>query len=142
VRFSVNQGLPPLAAESGSFDFIYGISVFTHLNEDYQRAWLEELWRVARPGGIVLLTVHGTATAGQLPQASQDRLRAEGFVFHETDSTKGLFPDWYQASFQTPAQVRRSFGRNFEVLSHFPQGLDNYQDIVLLTKPSEQKAQA
>jgi hypothetical protein len=109
--------------------------VFTHLNEDYQRAWLEELARVASPGGIVLLTVHGPLCAQELPQASQDRLRAKGFLFHQTDSTKGLFPDWYQASFQTPAQVRESFGRYFDVLAHLPMGLNDHQDIVLLRKP-------
>ena len=56
----------PLAMPADHFDFIYAISVFTHLREDYQDAWLEELARVARPDGIVLLTVHGPSCGERL----------------------------------------------------------------------------
>jgi hypothetical protein len=32
------------------FDLIYAISVFTHLTEDLQHSWLNELGRVKRGG--------------------------------------------------------------------------------------------
>jgi SAM-dependent methyltransferase len=47
--FSTNAGRPPLAFPSGHFDLVYAISVFSHLREDYQRAWREELARVTLP---------------------------------------------------------------------------------------------
>ena len=39
-------------------DAIYSVSVFTHLSEDFHRAWQGELLRVVRAGGIMMTTVH------------------------------------------------------------------------------------
>src|SRR5208337_938315 len=50
VQFAVNSISPPLLFPDGKFDFIYGISVLTHLDEGHQLTWLRELRRVARPG--------------------------------------------------------------------------------------------
>jgi SAM-dependent methyltransferase len=41
------------------FDFIYLLSVFTHLSADIQDFWYHELLRIIRPGGYLLITVHG-----------------------------------------------------------------------------------
>ena len=54
---------PPLPAEDASFDLIYGISILTHLPVSEQRAWVAELTRLARPGGLIALTVHGARAA-------------------------------------------------------------------------------
>src|SRR5262249_35116978 len=54
--FATNGSSPPLQYADASFDFIYAISVFTHLDAARQDDWLGELQRVARPGGFVLLT--------------------------------------------------------------------------------------
>lgn len=59
ARFSVNGLDPPLPYASGLFDVVYAVSVFTHLPESRQRAWIEELGRIIRPGGLLLLTTHG-----------------------------------------------------------------------------------
>ena len=50
---------PPTELESESFDAIYAYSVFTHLPEDAHLAWLAELARIVKPGGLVLLTTQG-----------------------------------------------------------------------------------
>lgn len=59
IPVEVTKFRPPLPYEEGSFDLIYSISVFTHLDEDVQFEWLEEVRRVLRPGGIAMLTIHG-----------------------------------------------------------------------------------
>ncbi len=59
ATFKVNSALPPLDYPDDSFDLVYNHSVFTHLDEEYQDRWLEELRRVTKPGGTILLTVHG-----------------------------------------------------------------------------------
>ena len=48
---------PSLPVPDNSFDFIYGISIFTHISHNID-TWLMELRRVVRPGGAVLVTVH------------------------------------------------------------------------------------
>jgi SAM-dependent methyltransferase len=59
IPVEVNKFRPPLPYAEGSFDLLYSISVFTHLDEDAQFDWLEEVRRVLRPGGIAMLTIHG-----------------------------------------------------------------------------------
>ena len=48
---------PKLPVADNSFDFLYGISIFTHISHNID-TWLMELRRVIRPGGAVLVTVH------------------------------------------------------------------------------------
>lgn len=57
-RFMVNRPTPPLDVEDAAFDLIYSYSVFTHLTEPNHKAWLRELTRMLRPGGVMLHTVH------------------------------------------------------------------------------------
>src|SRR5712671_2013815 len=59
IDFSRNELTPPLMFEDRSFDLIYALSVFTHIPLEWQRLWLDELWRVLVPGGYLLCTVHG-----------------------------------------------------------------------------------
>jgi SAM-dependent methyltransferase len=50
---------PPTQFPDGTFDLIYGISVFTHLFEPDQSKWLAELRRISNPGAVVLMSIHG-----------------------------------------------------------------------------------
>jgi SAM-dependent methyltransferase len=49
----------PLDYPDATFDFIYCLSVFTHLSEAMHHAWIGELLRVLKPRGCILLTLHG-----------------------------------------------------------------------------------
>jgi SAM-dependent methyltransferase len=59
ATFTVNGLEPPLTCGAESFELIYAVSVFTHLPERLQDAWLADLRRVLRPGGLLLMTTHG-----------------------------------------------------------------------------------
>jgi ubiquinone/menaquinone biosynthesis C-methylase UbiE len=63
AKFKVNHSDPPLDFEDEKFEFIYSYSVLTHLSLERQRPWLIELARILKPGGYLLLTVHGKRTA-------------------------------------------------------------------------------
>lgn len=62
----VNQLAPPLPYEPEQFDFVYAVSVFTHLSEPLQHAWMAEMRRVIRPGGYLFFTTKGDTHAGEL----------------------------------------------------------------------------
>jgi SAM-dependent methyltransferase len=59
IIFRVNTLAPPLDYADGYFDFIYCLSVFTHLSEAMHHAWLQELLRVLKPAGCLLITLNG-----------------------------------------------------------------------------------
>src|SRR6516162_4044971 len=46
AEVKVNDADPPLGYPDGEFELVYGHSVFTHLDEQRQDAWLSELQRL------------------------------------------------------------------------------------------------
>ena len=76
--YAVTRRQPPLPYDQGAFALVYAVSLFTHLHEPSARAWLQELARVTRPGGLALLTFNDehTAAAARL----QPELSTRGFA--------------------------------------------------------------
>lgn len=66
IYFHTNDLMPGLVYEKELFDFVYGISIFTHLSGEAHEAWLNELIRVLKPGGILLITLHGMSFRDKL----------------------------------------------------------------------------
>ena len=76
VHAGTNAPTPPLAYADGLFDVVYSISVFTHLDATFQDAWLRELERVLKPGGLALFSVRSPMDSATLPpplRAEMDR---------------------------------------------------------------------
>lgn len=135
AEFTVNGSLPPLDYPPEAFDLVYAISVFTHLDEDHQFRWLEELRRVTTPGGLVLLTVHGPHAQRNLPPRVSSVLEEEGFAFTGSDDWRGVFPEWYQTAYHTERYVLERYSEYFDVLEYLPRGMNGHQDVVVLRKP-------
>lgn len=57
-HFITNEIAPPLDFENSHFDFIFSYSAFTHFSETNHAAWLKELARTLKPGGVMLHTIH------------------------------------------------------------------------------------
>lgn len=56
AQFSVVEPVQRLPFADGWFDLVIAYSVFSHLNEATSRAWVAELARVLKPGGLAILT--------------------------------------------------------------------------------------
>jgi SAM-dependent methyltransferase len=56
-----NHCLPTLPIEDNYLDLVSAFSVFTHIDV-FETAWLAELRRILRPGGLAYLTIHNEAT--------------------------------------------------------------------------------
>lgn len=66
IEFFQNQLAPPLPLADNALDVLYCVSVFTHLSEEMHYAWIGEIKRVLKPGGLFLGTFHGNKTRHNL----------------------------------------------------------------------------
>ncbi len=140
--FTVNQADPPLPYPDGAFDLVFNHSVFSHIDERRQDAWLAELRRVTRPGGFLVLTTHGEATVhahladppAPLDAAGRDRLEEEGILFLELTDPTSPHPEWYQVTYHAPWYVFEHWGRWFTIRGFVPGGALGLQDHFLLER--------
>jgi len=86
AEFKVNDAWPPLPYEDMSFDFIYALSVFTHMTVQQQKAWMEELSRVLRKGGLLLLSTNGKHYRRTLHAEDKMRFDAGDIVVYQPES--------------------------------------------------------
>lgn len=136
AEFRVVPHRPPTSFGAGAFDLVLGLSVFTHLPEDMQFEWLDELRRITAPGGYLILTTSGEKNYSQLDGPSREILRTKGFLY----SDPNLFnygrsvdlPDFYQNTFHSQDYIRREWKKYFEILDILPARVQNHQDAVLV----------
>lgn len=118
---------PPLPYPDDTFEFIYALSIFTHLPERHALPWLAELRRVLKPGGHLLFTVCGEAYREKL--TSEEAARYEGgqeVVQFDTARGTNLC-----IAYHSPAYVRGRLLGGFD-----------FVDAVLTTEHPEQTAES
>jgi SAM-dependent methyltransferase len=125
--FSVNASDPPLSFGAESFDFIYSISVFTHLPEEMQIAWIKEMHRIAKVGATLVLTTHGDTL---LDGDARSNLADKGFVYVVGSGTAGL-PEFYQIAYHSHKYIRDVWGKFFEIEKIISRGIAGRQDMVV-----------
>ena len=132
VTARVNELEPPLPYADASFDFVYALSVFTHLPLALQHAWLAELHRVVRPGGILAITTMGTAYTHRLSDEERRRFDAGEVVVRDSSlAGTNLCAVYHPEQF-----VRENPGTGFEVIDFRPAVAPPYvlQDQYLLRR--------
>ena len=128
-HFRKSFAKPPLGYPDAYFDVVYCFSVFTHLDEDLQDLWLGELRRVLRPGGIVLITVHGENAAQVLSDEGRRELRSVGIVHRKSAKLRGIVPEWYHTTWHTREHIVGRLSAMFEEVEYHVVR-DGLQDIV------------
>jgi SAM-dependent methyltransferase len=130
AEFAVNKLEPPLPYPDRTFDFVYAISVFTHLTEPLQFAWLDEMARIVRPGGCLAITVHGSAFLIDLDEAQQQRFRSGQLVVKNPDNAGKNSCGTYH-----PVQyIKEKFTHAFDILEIAEQTNLRWQDFYLFRR--------
>lgn len=133
ARFEVNPFLGPLRYPNASFGLVYAFSVFTHLTENQQDAWIGEFGRVLRPGGYLLVSVHGEYHVRDYPEETRSRFAAgEMIVFAAEVAGTNVC-----TAFHPPDYMNSRFAPGFALVGSILEGaLGNpRQDLYLFRKP-------
>jgi SAM-dependent methyltransferase len=149
IRVLLNHNWPHLPFPDGFFDVVTAFSVFTHIDQ-FEDAWLLELSRITRPGGLLYLTIQNEATWSQvaarqpyiehLSKANQfgNDLQISEKVFGEPMPFDRLAlrmsaEDVYNCNvWQSNRYVHDHWGRYFEILHIADNGHTQFQSPVLM----------
>jgi SAM-dependent methyltransferase len=154
VTTMANEVLPHMKFSDSYFDFVYSLSIFTHLPESSMFAWLDELARVTVDNGIVLLTTHGYPAIEIICRSKQhqqmfqiteddairlrDTLELKQFVYLPLSAdvvNAAKAGDDYGNSFTHESFIRKHWVRDvFDVVDFIPGGMRGWQDVIILRR--------
>ncbi len=130
---------PPTPIKPEKYDLLIGISIFTHLREESQFEWLEELSRISSNDAILMMTIHGfeTIARSNLPLQLYKKLVRYGFL--DAGSNTNLSDaiddqDYYRNCFHTHEYIYSNWSKVFEIIDIIPGSIGNHQDLVLMRK--------
>jgi SAM-dependent methyltransferase len=106
---------PPLPYDTDAFDLVYAFSVFTHLTEDLQRAWMRECRRILKPRGYLLISTLGQhyASLDRLTEPELESFRAGNVVvLYERSAGTSLC-----SAYHPPQYVRERLAPGFDYVS-------------------------
>ncbi len=152
VRAFQSTAYPHLPLEDASFAMISAFSVFTHI-EELELAWLLEVRRCLRPGGIAYITAHTDYTWARLgPQipvwqmiqgCAKDMpdldLSESAFKTRPMPQPRIVFDHRTRALynvniFHHTDYITSVWGRYFDICEIL-RGASGYQDVIVMRKP-------
>jgi SAM-dependent methyltransferase len=84
------------------FDVVFALSFFSHMPETTFGRWLQALFSLVRPGGILVFTTHGLASQKIFGDVA---LSESGFAFMPSSEQGDLDGNEYGSSISTPDYV-------------------------------------
>jgi SAM-dependent methyltransferase len=134
---TVNDIAPPLPYPAEAFDLVYALSVFTHLGEDLQHAWMRECRRVLKPGGFLVFSTMGEYYA-DLKRLTDSELQAfrngQLVVLYEGSAGTNLCSVYHPRAY-----VEGTLAENFEPVLFRP-AIFGRQDMYLFRAGDGQPA--
>lgn len=152
--FFQNSIAPHAPLEDNSVDFVYGGSIFSHLDE-FETAWLMEIRRILRPGGMAFLTIlsdrtweHLTDGADMVHFLTQNKHTSllagtepidRDFLFQKMPQERVILrntdnPYFNVHTFLDRNYVRRTWGRIMNVVDIIEKAHGPDADAVVLVK--------
>lgn len=123
----------------GTYDFIYAISVITHLNERNSVAFLRLLGEALSPGGIAMFTTHGewsienAAEYGPEYELKKSEIaqsvRERGFAYLPYSFVREDYGMTWHSRKYIETQMAEAHGGQVAPLLFRPHGLDGHQDV-------------
>ena len=132
AQFDTNDLAPPLKYADNSMGFIFAGSVFTHLDEDLQKAWITELRRVLAPGGFLYFTTAGEQYLYKLDREQLRSFRSDELVMVNEESVGRNIC----LAVEPRRFVEKNLAEGFEIIKHIPDGARGFghQDVYIMKK--------
>lgn len=147
ARFFVSPGVPPLPLEGASVDAAFAISIWSHFAEPQALTWLQEMHRIVRPGGAMLLTSHGIDSLATFVRREQMNHESAAEVVralvrhgHHWFDVFGADGDWgvkdtgWGNGYLSMDWLLRHATPGWAVRLFLPAGIDQNQDVVVLER--------
>lgn len=128
--------LPPTPLAAASVDLVIGLAVMPHLTEAAQDAWLAELQRLTRPGGMLLLSVQGMAQMALYAAPPARKQAAHHLGFHDACGPAGPQAKHDRDVLHSPDYIVSHWGRYFDVLDII-EAMAGNQDVVVLRRRAD-----
>ena len=154
--FELIDPMPPTDLPGDQFDLVFSYSVFSHLREDVHFAWLDELGRLAKPGGLLILSVRprefisycATLTAessrslpahaslaGLFPDPERELADYDGGRFVFVPYRYSSYGEWCGEACISRTYVEREWTSRFELLDFVEDPDRLLQNLVVLRAP-------
>lgn len=118
IQFKQTAVSPPTSYPGAYFNVVIGLSVFTHLSEQNHYEWLEELYRIIKPAGMLLMTTQGKSYTFKLSSDERRQFNEAKLVVRD----KVLEGNRLFSAFQPPLFVKSLIKDKFEVVEFIPGG--------------------
>jgi SAM-dependent methyltransferase len=89
------------------FDFIFVLSLFSHLPDALFARWLTALRKLLKPAGYLMFTTHGHAAMAKVPELSRVLDENLGYGYLPNSDQEDLPAEIYGTTMVTPDYVRR-----------------------------------
>ena len=117
------------------YDTVFVLSLFTHLPRSTWNAWLQALWNVVAPGGLLIFTTHGAKATAY----DQITLDSKGFFFAPVSESTAIDQQEYGMTFTSEAFVRQQIDvvmGGDKLVAFSPVHFWNHQDAFVLRRPA------
>lgn len=146
-RFFASSNVPPLELPEASLDLVYAISIWSHFEPRLGLRWFDEMHRLLRAGGHLVLTTHGLTSVAfyaehGLRPIEQSREIAEtlyrtgwwyGAEFGP-EGDWGVVSDSWGTAFLTPEWLIAQLCPRWRVLEFAPGRNQQNQDVFVLQR--------
>ncbi|HRP30519.1 MAG TPA: class I SAM-dependent methyltransferase [Agriterribacter sp.] len=123
VNFEHTKVSPPTTYPDNMMDIVIGLSVFTHLSAQNHLAWLDELYRCIKPGGLLLITTQGLSYLRKLSTGEKEKFKKGNLIVRG----KVLEGNRLYSAFQPESFVKSIIKNKFEIIEFIP-GMENSND--------------